>query len=441
MAQTLMAPGSYDAESEQLRRRMAYAQMLSEQGQQTPQGQNVSGHFVAPSWTQHAANLLKSYAGRKEQDAVAGDMQALGDRRRGESMATLQKYGELRQGTPAKTIQPDPQEVAQAFDTQDQPIPQPFNVEAKAPNKQLANALLVQSRDPMLQQMGMKEMAKGPEKPMVVGRSLMTPEGKVIGTDSTWQADQDAKRAADVEKLKQQQDFQLQMLAAQNASREQIAEATRNHRLDMARLTASLRPEPMMTVLGPQGEPIALPRSQAAGMTPYSPSAAKQVQEESKKKTAKGEVNEIVSQLGGAYDVLKKEGGVTTTGGGILSNLGARMSNTAGGQLAGSVMGTKSQQARDTIAQTRPLLLNAIKNATGMSAQQMNSNAEMQLYLTAATDPKLGYEANMTALRNLDKLYGLGLQGATGQAPAAAAAPSPAAPKRIRFDAQGNRLP
>jgi hypothetical protein len=49
-----------------------------------------------------------------------------------------------------------------------------------------------------------------------------------------------------------------------------------------------------------------------------------------------------------------------------------------------------------------------IKNATGMSAQQMNSNAEMQLYLNAATNPQLSYEANLEALKNLDRLYGLG---------------------------------
>jgi hypothetical protein len=39
----------------------------------------------------------------------------------------------------------------------------------------------------------------------------------------------------------------------------------------------------------------------------------------------------------------------------------------------------------------------------------MNSNAEMNMYLKAATDPTLTYEANMTALKNLDKMFGLGV--------------------------------
>ena len=38
----------------------------------------------------------------------------------------------------------------------------------------------------------------------------------------------------------------------------------------------------------------------------------------------------------------------------------------------------------------------------------MNSNAEMQLYLNAATNPALGYEANMEAMANLDRLFGTG---------------------------------
>jgi hypothetical protein len=43
-----------------------------------------------------------------------------------------------------------------------------------------------------------------------------------------------------------------------------------------------------------------------------------------------------------------------------------------------------------------------------MSAQQMNSNAEMQMYLRAATDPSLSYEANLDAMANLDRLFGTG---------------------------------
>jgi len=127
------------------------------------------------------------------------------------------------------------------------------------------------------------------------------------------------------------------------------------------------------------------------------------------KADAKKQLSDVVSQLKTSYDTLLEGGGITSTGSGGRENIGAKMGTSAVGQFMGSALGTKNQEQRQIIEQTRPLLLNLIKEATGMSASQMNSNAEMQMYLKAATDPKLSYEANVTALQNLDKTFGLGL--------------------------------
>jgi hypothetical protein len=127
------------------------------------------------------------------------------------------------------------------------------------------------------------------------------------------------------------------------------------------------------------------------------------------KNQAKQQLSDIVGQLKTSYDNLLEGGGITSTGAGGRENLGAKMGTSPVGQFMGSALGTKNQEQRQVIEQTRPLLLNLIKEATGMSASQMNSNAEMQMYLKAATDPKLSYEANVTALQNLDKTFGLGL--------------------------------
>ena len=128
------------------------------------------------------------------------------------------------------------------------------------------------------------------------------------------------------------------------------------------------------------------------------------------KAEAKTQLTDIVSDLATKYKNLRDMGAiVSSTDEGLgVGNIGARLGSTAIGQAVGSAFGTKAQTERESIEQTRPLLLNLIKNATGMSAQQMNSNAEMQLYLNAATNPKLSYEANMDALRQLDKLFGIG---------------------------------
>ena len=90
------------------------------------------------------------------------------------------------------------------------------------------------------------------------------------------------------------------------------------------------------------------------------------------------------------------------------SNIAASVAGTGVGQWAGQVLGTENQKARDIIAQTRPLMLADIKKATGMTASEMNSDRELQMWLSAATDPSKGYEANMEAIKNLRNKYGLG---------------------------------
>jgi hypothetical protein len=135
---------------------------------------------------------------------------------------------------------------------------------------------------------------------------------------------------------------------------------------------------------------------------------AKATEKANTKSEAKDQLTATVEQLKGKYDTLLQEGGIVSTQAGGLQNIGARLSSSGVGRAIGGAVGTKTQEQRQAIEQTRPLLLNLIKNATGMSAQQMNSNAEMQLYLNAATNPDLSYEANMEALKNLDRLFGLG---------------------------------
>jgi phage-related minor tail protein len=52
-------------------------------------------------------------------------------------------------------------------------------------------------------------------------------------------------------------------------------------------------------------------------------------------------------------------------------------------------------------------LLQAIAQATGMSSKQMDSNAELKMYLAAATDPLLDIQSNKRALQKLKELYGI----------------------------------
>lgn len=122
-------------------------------------------------------------------------------------------------------------------------------------------------------------------------------------------------------------------------------------------------------------------------------------------------VDSVVTSLRSAYDSLDKGGGITSTSKGALSNIAASVSKSGVGQMTGGAVGSQNQKERDSIAQTRPLLLQAIMKATGMSAKQMDSNAELKLYLATATDPTLSLEANREALDRIESLYGSGALG------------------------------
>ena len=94
-------PPELFAEQQQLNRQQQMAQLLMQQGQQMPQGQMVSGRFVAPSFFQNLAPLVQSYVGTKL--AEKGDKQALElakKLRQGQGEALADYMGEL-QGRPA----------------------------------------------------------------------------------------------------------------------------------------------------------------------------------------------------------------------------------------------------------------------------------------------------------------------------------------------------
>jgi len=128
-----------------------------------------------------------------------------------------------------------------------------------------------------------------------------------------------------------------------------------------------------------------------------------------------------LATLRDAYNRLEKGGGITSTEKSGLENVGSALSSSALGQAAGKLTGSQNQSVRNDIAMSRPALLAALMKATGMSAKQMDSNAELKLWLSTATDPTLDVESNRRALDNIEKRY-LG-----GGKPTAPGAPKPAA--------------
>jgi hypothetical protein len=74
-----LPPELYE-QQQALNRQQQMAAMLMQQGQQAPQGQIISGRYVAPSFTQNLANLAQIYAGtslQKEGDTKTAGMVAM----------------------------------------------------------------------------------------------------------------------------------------------------------------------------------------------------------------------------------------------------------------------------------------------------------------------------------------------------------------------------
>lgn len=78
----LLQMGAMRPEEEEMARKQKMVDALRQQATDTPQGQMVSGHYVAPSFTQYAAQLANAYGARKGQQGVNAAMQGMNDRQR-----------------------------------------------------------------------------------------------------------------------------------------------------------------------------------------------------------------------------------------------------------------------------------------------------------------------------------------------------------------------
>jgi len=147
-------------------------------------------------------------------------------------------------------------------------------------------------------------------------------------------------------------------------------------------------------------------------------------------KTAVGK-NELASELDnirGAYENLNQMRAIPSTGRNVLSNIAAGTAASGVGQTLGRLAGTPEQSERDVIKSGRLRLVNAIKNATGMSAQQLNSNVELKNMLDSVTDPSQSIETVNRILDQIQETYLTGAAPSMGRPGAAKPAARPSAP-------------
>jgi len=136
-----------------------------------------------------------------------------------------------------------------------------------------------------------------------------------------------------------------------------------------------------------------------------------------KTEAGKSQLADDLSNLRASFLALDKMQSIPSTQRGALSNITSGISASGIGQRAGQLLGTEAQVERDVINSARSRLVNSIKNATGMSAQQLNSNVELQTMLRSISDPGHSIQAALRIIDDIEKAYVTG----NSMAPPAAA--------------------
>jgi hypothetical protein len=367
-------------------------------------GGMVGRVYVPSHATQGLAKMLQAYAAKSSMDEATQRKADLSQRMGQDFSGTMADALRLQGGTP-ENMQG---QMYPAGNNPDEDGGMGYSP-AVAGDPKAAMERMAQSQHPAIQQMVQAQMLKQmtPEN-VVVGRSLLNKnDGKVVGVDSTWQGEQQAAREeksaqAIAQRQQRMEELQLRLEDKRTTAQEQSA-----LRRELAGQSNALRRDIAAQSHQAGNKPPAGYRWTPEGDLQQIPGGPADAKTQAKLEGG-GTVDNVVANLRSMYDDLDTKGGIANPQKGALNNIAAGVSTSAIGQGVGKMLGTQNQSTRNTIAQQRPLLLQAIMKATGMSAKQMDSNAELKLYLSTATDPTLDVAANKRALDMIETLYGSG---------------------------------
>ena len=134
---------------------------------------------------------------------------------------------------------------------------------------------------------------------------------------------------------------------------------------------------------------------------------------QNKVEAGKTQLADDLDNLRESFKTLNKMEAIPSTERGPISNISSATAASGLGQMLGRATGTEAQVERDVINSARQRLVNSIKNATGMSAQQLNSNVELQTMLKSISDPGQSFQAAMRIIDDIENAYVKG----TGELP------------------------
>ena len=147
---------------------------------------------------------------------------------------------------------------------------------------------------------------------------------------------------------------------------------------------------------------------------------------QNKVEAGKTQLADDLENLRASFLTLDKMRAIPSTNRNPLSNIASATAATGIGQILGRATGTEAQVEREVINSARTRLVNSIKNATGMSAQQLNSNVELQTMLKSISDPGQPVQAALRIIEDIENAYVKGAGMPKKNAPGGGA-PAPAA--------------
>lgn len=138
------------------------------------------------------------------------------------------------------------------------------------------------------------------------------------------------------------------------------------------------------------------------GVSGKEPTAALRI---NKAEEGKTQLADDLDNLRASFQTLDQLRAIPSTERGGLSNVSSAIASSRVGQLTGQAFATEAQVERDVINSARQRLVNSIKNATGMSAQQLNSNVELQTMLKSISDPGQSYQSAIRIIDDIEQAY------------------------------------
>jgi len=246
----------------------------------------------------------------------------------------------------------------------------------------------------------------------------------VLQSSTDRAAQRDARAAEKLKDIEYKRDRDLQNAKSEKeraeiaaAARLEIAELMRDSKENMGRLAAALRqpPAPSVTTIVDPTNPnqmISIDTRQykgggtgSAGVIGISGKEPTAAIRENKATEGKGQLQDQLDDLRASFTNLNESRAIVSDERNPVSNALSYIQGSTVGQIGGKVIGSKAQTDRNLINSAKQRIAQAIKNATGMSSQQLNSNFELKSMLDSLSDVNLGYEASMEIIDRLERDY------------------------------------